>query len=333
MVARVEAVLAELGIKVEPSARGGWLWGLCPFHKDTEPSWHIRTDPTHERYGQSHCFACGGGGTLADVVSHVRGITLSGARDWLSEFKETVQVVKRAPPTTARVEHIDPVTKRFKMPPEVIFEPFRKWVSPARAYAEKRGLTERQIKIFSIGYAVEGRLAGRIVFATLDPETCQPASYMARDFSGARRAKRYLFPYEEEHANRDIMFGEHLWRMPGYRDTVIVTEGALNALAVERAAIMSYVQVDIAAIGTSNPGDRTFAAHMGKLATFKHVVILTDSDPAGDKVAAQISAQLAGHTRVSRVRLPGELDANDVAPETLRSILWPTHPKDLPRAT
>jgi len=316
VVADVEAVLRVLEIKTERRERAGCLWGLCPFHADTSPSWRIRVDPDHERYGQHHCFACQSGGTLAELVSHVRGITLSGAYDWLDEFNEKVHVVQREVPGV-RVE-MTTAERVFRMPPEVIFARWEDWVSPARKYLEERGVTKRQVDMFGIGYAVDGRLAGRIVFTVLDPATMSPVSYMARDFSGSRRAKRYLWPASEENADSDMMFGEHLWTFPAYRTDIVVTEGAFNALAVERA-LLGPNRVTVGALGTSALRDE----HAGKLATFKRVIVLTDADPAGDKAANELHTALARHTRVTRVRLATGKDANDLSVEDLRASLWP----------
>jgi DNA primase len=315
VVARVEAVLEALDIKTERRQRAGWLWGHCPYHNDRNiGSWRIRIDPRHERYGQNHCFVCDDGGSLAYLVSHVRGITVSGAHDWLNEFEDQLQVIEEEVPTL-REEIVDKSRRKFEMPHEVIFEALPKWVSPARLYIEKRGVTASQVRMFCIGYTVEGRLAGRIVFTTVD-SSMRFASYMARDFSGSRRAKRYLWPAAEEGADSNVMFGEHLWPLPQYREKLYVTEGAFNALAIERVLPSGSV----GALGSTS----TVAHYAAKIATFKHVVIVTDSDEAGDNAATELQTALARHSVVSRVRLPEGKDANDLSADELREAIWPT---------
>ncbi len=62
--------------------------------------------------------------------------------------------------------------------------------------------------------------------------------------------------------------------------------------------------------------------HMGKLAAFGEVVIFTDTDPAGDAAAAEITAALVRHVkRIRRVALPRGKDANDATVEELRCLL------------
>lgn len=317
--ARVESVLAVLGIKFELKEVRGRLWGLCPYHQDTKASWFVRVTP--DRYGQHHCFSCKQGGGLADLVSHVRGITIMGAVDWLKDFADQVPIIERDFEETIRMEVVQSAAS-FQPPAEFIFKPLSEWVSPARSYLVERGVTSSQVNCFRLGYAVSGRLAGRIILPTFKwaPNgTFVMQSYMARDFTRHRQAKRYLYPPSEDHPNLDVMFGEHTW--PEYHrttQTVIVTEGALNALAVDRASI-HYV----AALGGSDMRD----VHVSKLSTFGRVGVFTDSDSAGDAIAAKLEGALERHVLVQRVRLPSDpgsgkaKDANDYSKEELETFL------------
>lgn len=320
--ARVESVLAVLGVKYDPKPVKGWLWALCPFHVDSVPSWRIRI--TQERYGQHYCFSCKSGGGLADLVSHMRGITMVGACAWLEDFADQIPVIKEDLAETIRVEVIESRVS-FTPPSDIIFEALSKWVSPARKYVDKRGVTESQIKCFRLGYAVEGRLAGRVVIPTWKRRGSDLVmqSYMARDFTEHRKAKRYLYPSTEDHPNLDQMFGEHTWPENRAESVLVVTEGAFNALAIDRVTT-DYVT----ALGGSSLRD----AHVAKIATFRAVFVFTDSDEAGDRVADELMQVLCRHTFIKRVRLPTDPndrsgkkvpDANDVPPDQLRAFLSP----------
>ena len=319
MAARVEDVLGKLGIKYNPKPKSGWLWGFCPYHEDHDPSWRIRI--TDERYGQHVCYSCKNGGGLADLVIHCVGIK-SGPMEneddvrkkayaWLKECEQNPTPVEEMPEVLGvRAREPDSLVREdaastFILPREIILEPFDTWVTPARRYAEARGITFEQVERYGIGYAVMGRLEGRIALVTWKAhrDLMIAQSYQARDFTGARE-KRYLYPGANECANLDTMFGEHLWpRVAAGREQVIVTEGALNALAVERA-----VGGHVAALG----GSFIRPAHTLKLATFREVVLLTDSDKAGDEAATQLTFALCRHVRVTRARLPDKVDANDI---------------------
>lgn len=315
MSAKVEHALERMKIAYEPKARSGWLWAPCPYHDDSNPSWRIRI--TKHRYGQHFCYSCKSGGTLIDLVMHKRGLTFQGAKEWLSNL-EQIPVEPEELPETVTYEAVDNVGSThlaptfeaalgFQVPREVSFGPLADWPTPAREYAEGRGIAAEQVQRFSIGYAVWGRLSGRIVLMTwrLGKRQLIAGAYQARDFT-EMAPKRYLFPSEKDRPNLDIMFGEHTWSEN--REVIVVTEGGLNALAVDRA-----VGCEVGALGSSF----IRAAHMNKLSCFERVVILTDSDKAGDKAASDLREGLGRHTTLTRVRLPGKRDANQTPPDEL----------------
>ncbi len=309
MTARVESVLTKLGIEFNPRPKNNRIWGICPYHDDHHANnWFIRVN--HERYGQHHCFACENGGGLVDLVAHVRGITINAAKDWLQNFDDQVAEVEDVPDAVG-IELITNMHMGFQIPREVIFEPLEEWVTPARDFMHKRGITATQVSSWKLGYAVDGRLAGRIVIPVWDlGYELIPYSYQARDFCD--REKRYLYPSSDERPNLDVMFGELGWAYKE-RDVVVVTEGAFNALAVERA----NGEVRVAAIG----GSQLRPAHVLRLSTFRRVLVLTDSDLAGDKIADKLMTALHRHTEVKRVRLLDNTDANEYPQTTLASVL------------
>ncbi len=219
-------------------------------------------------------------------------------------------------PETVRLEFAPLRGSRpFLMPREFIAEPLGEWVTPARKYAERRGITPQQVGRWFLGYAVDGKLAGRIVIPTT-ARAGFACGYMARSFADARR--RYLYPAASERPDLDTMFGELHWPSPAARgrNEVVVTEGALNALAVERAKPGTGY---LAALG----GRHVRPMHVGKLATFGLVTILTDPDDAGDAVARELQLALGRHAETRRVRLPPldaggkKQDANDLPREEL----------------
>jgi DNA primase len=314
-VTRVERVLGRLGIVIE-ERRGQRLWALCPYHKDRHAeNWFIRH--TGPRRGQHHCFACKAGGSLLELVEHVRRCDRDKARAWLKDFADDA-----APPAAGRirVEVSSPFAGGFELPAELIVEPFKKWVSGARSYAKSRDITLAQVKKWRIGYAVEGRLAGRLIFVARDTDGV-PSSYSARTFVDAK--KRYLTPDSREGADLDVMFGEEHWPAPDERGKrpgfVVLVEGAINGLAVERALVAAGVEGYFAVMG----GSHLRPIHAMKLASFERVLLLSDPDAAGDDVAELYDAALARHTAVERVRLPAGSDAQSVSLDELVSLLCP----------
>jgi DNA primase len=312
-MSRVLKVLQRFGIQVDDKGGEKRAYGPCPFHDEPgkHDNWFIRL--RGDRRGQYHCFVCKASGGLPDLVSHLRGCSLDGAKEWLATFQEDDEAPAVAYLST-RLE-VEPTGRReFTVPKEVVFRPLDEWVTPAREYAQRRHLDAAQIDRWGIGYATIGRLAGRLVMPVRDA-TGRPRSYMARTF--ADHETRYYYPMERERPDQDVMFGEQFWvgRVWRKKSTVVVVEGALNALAVERA--MGFTLLNVAALGGSDPRPM----HVGKLASFGVVVVLTDEDKAGRGAAWELSCQLQRHTGVERVTLGEGRDADDVSPEELREAI------------
>lgn len=308
---RTEIILSALGLEVA-SRRGGRAWMLCPFHDDHSPtSFFVRLKG--KRAGQNHCFSCKGGGGLLDLVMHVRGCDLDTAIAFVKLSGKNFAPPKKHAVVVARPARLG--RRRFQMPKEVIFEPLDEWVTLAKRYALARGVTQEEVDTYGLGYAVDGRLAGRIVIPWLGAGRVV-AGYSARTFCDEE--PKYQTPPMGDGPDLSVMFGEHLWPPTSARDVVVVTEGAFNAMAVRRV-----VDVPVAALG----GSEIDPLKIVKLATFKRLVALTDPDAAGDASAAALANALGRYAAFERVRLPRKKDALDVllkyGDDALRGFLIP----------
>ncbi len=301
---RIEAVIQALGIKLD-DVRGRRAWAPCPIHKATDSvTWFIRL---RGRYASTwHCFSCKEGGSLNDLVQRVRNCSFKEAKEFIetrgADAKPVAQsvVVRKRPPVISK--------KRFQLPSSVIFKPFKEWVSGARDEAKRRLITEEEIKTFKLGYAVDGRLAGRIVIPWIDTRQ-RIGGYSARTYCD--QEPKYITPHEDDNPDLTIMVGEHIW---GERNILVVTEGAINGFCVRRV----MPELSFGAIG----GSEINTQHIIKMSSFKRVLLLTDADKAGDKAASQIRSTFGRGTSVlQRIRLPEEKDAFDVGPEYLYSVL------------
>lgn len=306
---RTEAVLEALGIQIA-SRRGPRGWAHCPYHRSEQPTtFFVRL--RGPRAGQAHCFSCKKGGTLIDLVKHVRRCKYDEAKKFIESVGEGFQPprarvsVVRRPPMLGR--------SRFKMPSEVIFDKLSKWISGPQQYALSRGIDQEEVDVFKIGYAVDGPLAGRVVIPWINQAQVF-CGYSARTFVGDE--PKYKTPKETDNADFSVMVGEHLWPSSNHRRGIVaVTEGALNGFAIRR--VMKGTDIHFAALG----GSEVNPVHLVKLATFALVLVMTDPDPAGDRAAEVIKASLGRHTPTRRVRLPDERDALDVPPEYLRRTI------------
>lgn len=281
--------------KIEARRDGDELLARCPAHVDSKPSWSI-----HATTGRHHCFACGFGGTAASLVIHMLdvgrlGWTNGDAWRWLREHG--LLIGAGAPGLDVEL-YLRPQERSatFILPASVrVGVPLSGWPTPAVRYLARREIPGWQVRRWGIGFAIDGRLGGRIVFPVRSREG-RLLSYSARTFVGS--PVRYLTPDADENPDRAALFGEEAWPAPVERRRVVVVEGAIKALAVERAASGVHLAGVLGATQASNP--RVVA----KLATFPEVVILLDADRAGEAAAEQLYGALARHVRASVRRMP-----------------------------
>lgn len=293
--------MERLGIQAK---RSGKEWyAKCPNqnHQDKSPSWRIRDEPGSAKHGFHNCYPCGYSGSLVGLVADLLGVHKGQAREWLGG--EQVELGEPSYPS-ARVTVVSG-KKDFEIPPGVTFKDFDLWVTPAREYVQKRGILREQVERWGIGYAVDGELGGRIVFPYRDALGV-PKGYTARTYLDVK--PRYKEPHPTEKPDRSVVFGEQHWCG---EDRVFVAEGAINALAIERARD----GVNVVAMAGSEIGPWVW-----KLARFSEVFVLTDPDEAGDKAASVLCGALARHTMTTRIHLPRGKDAADLG-EGLKEFL------------
>lgn len=305
LVVDVPKLLRELDI--EYRVERNELHALCPAHKDTKPSWSI-----HAVTGVHHCFSCGFGGGTIRLVQEVLGKDLGGwsARDcveWL-RARGLVQEVSIGFDVELVLRRGPPPKEPIKVPRGVEVGPLASWPTPAIRYLEARRITGLQVRRWGIGYAVDGRLSGRIVFLVRDREH-RLLSYSARAWSTAN--VRYLTPSREENPDEAAVFGEEHWPERGARRRLVVVEGAVKALVVDRV-----VQAPVAGLLGALRG--TNRRILSKVATFAEVDIATDEDAAGEEAASVIETSIGRHVRVRRVRLGG-VKIDDAPDELVRS--------------
>jgi DNA primase len=60
-------------VNLKRKAQGDW-WGVCPFHGEKTPSFHVRSDR-----GMFHCFGCGKGGNVFTFLMEMEGVSFAEA--------------------------------------------------------------------------------------------------------------------------------------------------------------------------------------------------------------------------------------------------------------
>jgi DNA primase catalytic core, N-terminal domain len=303
-VSSVEFALERLGLDVKRV--GGRLWTeRCPLptHQAHNPKhrWaNFFVRPEGERAGQWHCYSCGAGGRLVELVMRLREVDFREAREWLRTIEEHV------PPKPFLRVRVDSRRKTFRLPDGVEGGALSKWNSVPRDYVKSRGITAEQVERWRIGYALMGRLEGRIVFPVFDAKG-RLVNYTGRTFVGDD--VRYLSAHEREFPDTSAFWGEHRWTD---RKTVLLFEGAINGLAFERACERAGLMPSLAGMSGKH-----FDYRKALRLRFERVVVATDPDPAGDLAHAHIESTLRSACEVVRFQYPTSDDAAATSPGAL----------------
>jgi len=73
-------ILRVIGRYVNLKRRGSQYVGLCPFHKEKNPSFYVDPDK-----GVYHCFGCGASGNAITFLAEIEGISKAEALSLLAE--------------------------------------------------------------------------------------------------------------------------------------------------------------------------------------------------------------------------------------------------------
>lgn len=95
-------------------------------------------------------------------------------------------------------------------------------------YFRRRGVTAEQAKRYGLGYVKDGKYRGRVVFPLVDPLDPSRIGYCCRSIDEQKYRPRYLNTDD----SAGMVFG---FQQIFESDTIVVVEGAFDALSVDRA--------------------------------------------------------------------------------------------------
>lgn len=281
----------------------GWS-GLCPFHQEKTPSFHVNPER-----GFFHCFGCNAGGNAFTFLMRVSGLTFPEAVRALAARVGVVVPEGRSEQGTDRLAEINGLAAELF----VLYLREGKRAERARTYLEKRGISAETAERFRIGYApADGwpeKLKGRgVTEAELARLGLASESRRGTGLYPQFR-DRLMFPIEDL-GGRVIAFGgralqdgsgpkylnspetplyrkgHHLYGLAAARDAirkadrVILVEGYMDAIAVAQAGIENVA----AALGTALTADQLRIAHRFA----EDIVICFDGDEAGRRAALRV---------------------------------------------
>jgi len=154
----IEEIKARVSIKEVVAdylslSKDGANWkALCPFHKEKTPSFKV-----HEGKGIFHCFGCGESGNIFTFLMKMEGVSFPEAVERLAK-RAGVELPRFGAQSGAKQEEENAHLYRVNELAERFYKEnlFSSSGEKALQYLKSRGLNEKEIEKFSLGYAPSG---------------------------------------------------------------------------------------------------------------------------------------------------------------------------------
>ena len=337
-----------VGEHVSLKRAGRTLKGLCPFHAEKTPSFHV-----DEAKGFFHCFGCSAGGDVFAFVMRQESMTFPETLRLLAE-KAGVQVPERSAPTEADAMRERVLALNHAAQQAFVEQMGSHGAKEALAYLSRRGIGSDIVASFGLGWApdswdfLSSSLAGRFEARELTASglvVARPTGSGVYDRFRARvtfpiRAVservvgfggRLIAAGEPKYLNSPetpvYTKGRHLFGLDRAKSSLhrsgraILVEGYLDVISLHAHGITEAVAV----LGTALTPEqaRLLARHA------KQVVLHFDGDEAGHRATRRsIELLVAEGLDVRVLELPAGSDPDD----RVRSIGGEAHAKALDEA-
>lgn len=311
--ARIDEVIGEYVML--RNAGSGSLKGLCPFHDEKTPSFHVT--PSRGFY---YCFGCGEGGDVITFLQHnqnlgfVEAIQMLADRYGIELVMEDDGTFGTKPGLRKRIMEANQAAEAFYVQqltsPEAI---------AARIFLDGRGFTQAHAEHFRLGYAPKHGQALRQTLRAqgFDDETLKAAG-LIRDYGRDFFAGRLLWPirdsgqsvlgfggrrlYDDDrlpakyintpetpvYKKSQVLYGLDLARRAiGKRSQAVIVEGYTDVMAAHIAG----VETAVASCGTAFGDDhaRIIQRLLGTQDGLHGEVVFTfDGDAAGQAAALKV---------------------------------------------
>lgn len=296
--------------------------GLCPFHQEKTPSFHVKPE------GYYKCFGCGAGGDLFAFVMETRGFSFPDAVRLLAQ-RTGIELPVRSDGDRKKSDERKQALELMGFAGRWYSTIFRQSESaaPVREYWLSRGFTLEQAEQWQIGYTPDpdkmeevlkrrgwsvslaarygllhqrsgryfDRYAGRLIFPITN-RFGQIAGFAGRALSAEQKAKYINSPETPAFHKSHLLYGlDHAVQMKG-STSVLVTEGYFDVL---RMQVLGHPAV--APMGTALTPEQAVAMRRG----FDQVILAFDGDVAGRKATLRSIPILANAgVEVSVMNIP-----------------------------
>ena len=309
--------------------RGRTYVGLCPFHIEKTPSFHV--DSARQTY---KCFGCGKGGDVFSFLMEIKGISFPDALQELA-LKAGITLEKPGRQQSSEKRKLYEANRLALM-----F--YRDMLSSSRgegamSYLKERGLSQETIDAFELGYAPDSWDSLLRFFRSrgVSPEVgARCGLFIERDSGGHydRFRNRVIFPIRDI-SSEVIGFGARILGPgePKYLNTpesaifkkrkVLYNLHRVKGLIRNTGAAVVEGYMDV--VSLSNAGFREAVATLGTALSEDHVQLLSrftdkihlvfDGDAAGRNAMVRAVEPFLGFDLVPRaVLLPDGKDPDDV---------------------
>ncbi|SFN89929.1 DNA primase [Mycetocola miduiensis] len=300
------------------SAGVGSLKGLCPFHDERSPSFHVRP-----QLGFYHCFGCGESGDVISFLQKMDHVTFADAVERLAArvgFQLTYEDGDSAPDHSNRARLLAANAAAETYFREQLATP---GADPGRRFLGERGFDHIAADKFGVGFApkswdsltkvlrgkgfsveeisasglvsqgdrgIYDRFRGRLIWPIRDV-TGQTVGFGARKLLDDDKGPKYLnTPETAVYHKAQVLYGLDLAKRDVSRSgRVVVVEGYTDVMACHLAGVTTAV----ATCGTSFGVDhiKTLRRVMGDDSGKGEVIFTFDPDAAGQKAAMRAFAE------------------------------------------
>ncbi len=330
-------IIDIIGNRVALKKAGRHFKALCPFHNEKTPSFIV--SPERQSW---HCFGCGKGGSVIDFVMEYERVDFLEALETLAE-KAGVKLEHKSFDTPEaklktrlyEVNHLASEFYHYLLTKHALGE-------KAREYLKHRGISDKSIKTFSLGYSANNwdgllrylqkkgyekklleqagliissarggydRFRGRIMF-TLKDHRKNVVGFSGRLLDPEAKEAKYINTSETPIYNKSIL----LYGLDVTRDAIqkeqeaIIMEGEFDVISSFQAGIGNAVAIK---------GSALTEGHVHLLRRFAEKILFAlDSDMAGDS-ASRRGIEIADRAGFDMkvVLLPTGKDPDEAAQE------------------
>ena len=324
-------------ISLKPAGPGSFK-GLCPFHGEKSPSFHVRSNPAFY-----HCFGCGVGGDAFKFVQEIDKVGFSEAIEKLAQrtgYQLTYEEGERETSNRNLLLNINKAASDYYKSQLQSEEG-----KAARDFLVARGFDLDSISEFEVGYAPKGwqnlsqhltekgftledqalagllskgekgfydRFRGRVLWPIRDANS-QVVGFGARKLYVEDQGPKYLnTPETPVYHKSTVLYGLDLARREiASKRQVIVVEGYTDVMACHLAGEKTAVATCGTAFGEEHI--KLINRLLGQSTDPASVVFTFDPDAAGEKAALRVYGDASKFNALTFVASgPAGLDPSDL---------------------